>query len=260
MKKIIFIILPFFLLLVGCPKVPSDENSNSKEKLASDFEINLHKSGGMLPISEKLRISAEECSWTYWRYKNETVVKWKATTEELEGLMRTLNSKDFREITSRSEEEVYDRGGYSISIKNREKVSELDNSGRTFIEEKWIPSYNAIKKGILDYSNTKVFENKIYLHASLSKAVQESDLRIEVDFDGEMAYNSESTQINPFDGFKAFVGMNQVNLVSYYRDSVSRYNGRVIFQQDMEWLEIEKTDKEVLIDLIDDKLVITKKP
>jgi len=261
MKLSGLVLLPLALLLTACPKVPNvddGDNSTLTESLSQDFEISMYKDGGMIPESEKLKISKEECSWTYWRYKEETVVSWKASDEDLKGLMKLLKANSFRKIQTRKEDEVFDRGGYSITIKNDGRETVLDNSGLSFIEDKWASNFKNIKNGINDYSRTKVFENKIYLHASISKAVQESDLQIEVDFDGEMAYNSESTQINPFDGFKAFVGMNQVNLTSYYRDSVSRYNGRVIFQQDMEWLEIEKTEREILIDLVDDKLVVKK--
>ncbi|MFT4601789.1 MAG: hypothetical protein ACI857_001972, partial [Arenicella sp.] len=152
------------LLLTACPKVPQGNLDLEDNKLEDNFEIKMSNGGGMINISENLKVSKEESFWTYSRYGKETTVKWSTSEEELSELCKMLRKNNSSKITSNKKEEVYDRGGYDISIQNGGHVTRLNNSGSSFIDEKWQENFKAIRTEIDDYARTKVYHGMIFLN------------------------------------------------------------------------------------------------
>ena len=246
------------LILTSCKTNASSNQENNDDFDAATFVISSYEGGGMIPVDEKVLISKEESHWIYNRYGKETVVSWNTSEEELKTLYQFFKKHNYSKIESRSEGEVFDRGGLTINIEMSGTETEINNSGSYFISEKWMDDYKAIKKKLNDFVNTKIYENKLRVAMSTTVNVQEAiDLyEISVFVDEEKGLDTESNEINPAPTFQVFEGWNKINIRAFYRDSTGAYSGKVSYQQDQIFLKATKNTQSLVLDYVNGKFVV----
>ena len=246
-------------LLLSC-KSTSDsvDDQESSQFSPATFEISYYNGGGMLPMSENVLISSNESHWKYFRYGKEILVNWDTSPEELKELYGFLKKHNYSKIVSKSEGEVFDRGGLRVTIKNGEETIEIDNSGSNFIEEKWSADYKAIKQHLDDFVNTKVYHKKLNISMASSSTILslQEKYEISVFVDGEKGMDSESREVSASPTFKVFEGVNKVDIRAFYRDSIGTYGNKVSFQQDMIFLEATKATRSLFLDFVDGKFTV----
>lgn len=106
------------------------------EKRPDDFEASFSFNGGMLPYSESLHIAADESTYRLFKQGLEIVIHFQVSDEELDSLYKTLREDQFDRIQSR-EEQVYDRGGYSMSMQANGESYHVSDSGVSFVLDEW---------------------------------------------------------------------------------------------------------------------------
>ncbi|HCA42154.1 MAG TPA: hypothetical protein DEP28_02760 [Bacteroidetes bacterium] len=100
----------------------------------------------MLPDYENMILTRDSCVIYYVTDKRVDTVKFNLPEKKLKNLYDLFIENEFSKIETMIEE-VYDRGGVTISLswKNgRSKKIEKSNSGRSFVTDKWIGRWNNI--------------------------------------------------------------------------------------------------------------------
>jgi hypothetical protein len=243
----------FFSACKTSSTAPAEEKPSSFNY--DSFKITTYKDGGMLPESENLIISPETSHWIYRRYSKETKVSWTSSPEELRELYSFLQKHNYSKITSKSEGEVFDRGGLSITIQNGESEVKIDDSGNNFIEAKWSKDYKKIKQRLADFVNHKVYASKLSISIETSSAMREAAELYEINVysDGELGFDTEDEQTGTSPIFKAFDGWNKIEIRTFYKDSLGPYNRKVSYQQEQIFLEASKTSQTLKLDFVDGK-------
>lgn len=231
--KIVCLLLCSFVL-TGCPE---KEDDNSAEILttggdftaASDFELFYSNSGGMSPESEHIYISSDSASWKYGRYKKETLISWIPKSEDLNNLFKVLKENNYLKIESREEQEVYDRGGVRMTIINDGEKTKLDNSGRTFVKEKWSHNFRAIRDYIKTYVKAEVDKQLIRIPFVADASLKMNSEPVKVWLNDNLFYSNVEDKVETNDTITAYPGLNVFNWSIYFADSVN-YKNDPIYQ------------------------------
>lgn len=217
-----------FFVLSACSTNIADDAAQPK---LNNFEVTYYSGGGMLPVTQRIFISDSLCYWEYDRYNRETIVRWNISPDEMSALANVLERHKYNEITTTKKNGVMDRGGEVISVKDESGVVELNNNGRFFIEEEWLDDFNAIGKYIYQLNSSKVNASKMDVQVTVDQSLISSDRIVRCDFNHEKVFDSDSASYsNPFNA-KAYVGLNEVTVFTYFRDSLGYYGNEVVDQQ-----------------------------
>src|SRR5690606_22772512 len=160
--------------------------------------------------------------WEMWRGGDQTVLSWKPTEDEINELYTILKDNKFDKIKSRSEGEVYDRGGLSVDIDLDGKSYELSNSGSHFIESKWSDNFSAITSAIWQHSNKHVESQKIPIKIVPDDFFKSGEFTFEFRVNDVSVYSH--TGALPKDTVISFYpGYNELYMQLFYTDSVTSY-------------------------------------
>lgn len=151
----IFLYITFFIFS-SC-MIPREDHPTIRESLPENFKIQYLRHSGMLPDYENMILTRDSCLIIYVTDKQVDTVKFSLPENKLKNLYDLFIENEFSKIET-SIEEVYDRGGETISLswKNgRSKKIEKSNSGRSFVTDQWIGRWNNIvnelKKIVKEY-------------------------------------------------------------------------------------------------------------
>lgn len=100
----------------------------------ADFSLSIHEDGGMLDQSTDYRLVAGN-----FIYENEvgsdlTTAEFELSEEELNYLWERLRVLRFDHIQATEDQDVYDRGGYTITLSYGDTTLEVSDAGSSFIE------------------------------------------------------------------------------------------------------------------------------
>lgn len=163
--KMLILTCSFALLLtlvaVGNPFYDHDSAPLSHAKNCETLVIEYYDGGGMFPESDRIYIARDSAFHEHYLRGDITLTKWIPTLTELQDLCTIIQENQYEKIESKRDSgPVYDRGGVEFSITlNGERVS-VNNSGQSFIKEKWYPQYNAIVQAITTYAAAKTESKK----------------------------------------------------------------------------------------------------
>lgn len=152
MKYVLLILGIFFL---GCRS--SGQKNKFPEKIPTDFSLAYHVDGGMRYYSEDLFISKESCSYVIDDGGRKTTKKFMLSAAEMDAMYDILKNNRTDQIKSRTEDNVYDRGGISISMawdKGRHEL-QVSDAQLTFVEKKWWGQWQAICNYLADLIKRK---------------------------------------------------------------------------------------------------------
>lgn len=134
---ILFFNLSVFLGGFSCSGSTPKNNNNLPETRPANLSINYYEGGGMVYYSEELSISADSCVYKINDGGVISKVYFNITPAGLDALYKVFTDNDFSNIKTR-EEQVYDRGGESISLSwGQGNYANISDGGMTFIEKNW---------------------------------------------------------------------------------------------------------------------------
>ncbi|MCB9222663.1 MAG: hypothetical protein R2780_12380 [Crocinitomicaceae bacterium] len=250
------LLIPVLLLLSACPA--SDDlgtNNNDLPEKAEDLVIRMDDGGGMLPVWLNIYISKDSAYWSYNRYRNETVIRWVPTPEEMDKLYSNLKENDFHKIVSDCENEVYDRGGRNYQISVGGKDYQINNSGNCFIQEKWVEKYRNISGFISNYYQSKIDEQILNIPVLASNQLIELGYRIDLRFNDAAKAFTLSADTNQIEA-ELYPGSNEFVVQLFYKDSLTQYKSPAQFKYEQFFEDISTSTKSVLIDWIDGNIEV----
>ncbi|UKN02530.1 hypothetical protein K6119_03220 [Paracrocinitomix mangrovi] len=255
MKKLFWILPLMMFVLTACPN--NENGTSSGGDLPENPEkliIRLNEDGGMNPLSYGIYICKDSAYWQMWRSGNQTKLNWTPTENEIADLYQVLKENNVNKIKSKSEGEVYDRGGTSIDVDINSQSYDLNNSGNAFIDEKWRSNFNSISSAIWSYASQKVDEQKIevpiHFGDSLKSGIYPFDFSVN---DIRLFFNNKTAPVDTT--FNFYPGFNEIYSQTFYPDSASSYGGLVTYEWNNESLEITPEVKAITIRLSQDGLV-----
>ena len=242
------------LILTACPNLDETSDGNFPDN-PDKFVIRLSDGGGMLPISEDIYISKDTAHWTYLRYRNETVISWIPTKEEIDSLYTTFKENKIDQIKSDCEGEVFDRGGTRIDIDINQNDYRLDNSGNCFVMDKWADNYKAVSSAIRKYTTRKVNAQmlEIVISPSDSLLLANYNLTLVVNDEHIFTYDGEKPSEKTI---KMYPGANQFYMQFFYKDSVNSYGTPITFKSDQLFIDVTDKTHKVVVDFSAGKFVV----
>jgi hypothetical protein len=261
MKKNLLLLSSVSLLMSAC----SGEGGTavfSGSDLPADPEkiiIEWHEGGGMLPEGQEIYLSTDSSYYSMWRDQTHQKLYFNTSAEELKSIYQVFTDNDFDKIRLLEEQEVYDRGGTSISLNADGKNFSKNNSGMTFLHEDDYEEYNAIENNIYDFAKSKIENQKTKTTVKIGNELLAGNYLIYININGNIAYNSDTddsllTQLDTL----LYTASNEFILNLYNKDSLNYYGSPSFIESVYLTKEISDTSNTVLFSL-DKKGKITAK-
>ena len=147
------ILLITFLTFSACSRLPSNPKKIS---------ITLSRGGGMSQNYSRIYISKDSCKYDRSYYDQEAKeqkkehVTYSLNTEEFAQLYKVFKKYQFLKIQVRKEENVYDRGGTSITLMIDGKNHSKANAGLSFVKKGSLKNFQAIVNAISQLNASKI--------------------------------------------------------------------------------------------------------
>ena len=235
--KYLAIILLLSIGLVNCGGPQGDEKGEEGSGLTlpdnpEKIEITYHDGGGMMDLSSSAYISLDSCTWDYRRNGHEKHLTFSATETEVRDLYQVFYLSEFQLIESKSEGEVYDRGGVGITLQADDVFYDIDNSGSNFIETEWKDNWQDVSNAITEFVRKKQDDYLVECFVKIDESILSLEQPFNVGIDGAPLYNSDEDLFSDEDkenGFKVFelAGATELDLNLYYSDSLDTYGGKM---------------------------------
>lgn len=129
------------LLLVAC-------GSRMPEKRPSDFYLHYSDGGGMMPYGVGLTVDGQTATQEIFNEGVTVQITYQLTADEADTLYQTLVENRLDRIQTYDEEEVYDRGGTSVSVTADGETFQVSDTGLTFVKNSWQAEYGGVLDGI----------------------------------------------------------------------------------------------------------------
>lgn len=123
-------IIALVLVLAGCSSLAPTQLPVERP---SDFTVEIYESGGMLDQSTNWSISGSEASYLYRYNQLESSETFTVTPAQLDAIWGQLRAVRFDRIAENEEQDVYDRGGTTITVTYGDETIIKSDSGSTFI-------------------------------------------------------------------------------------------------------------------------------
>jgi hypothetical protein len=247
------IIAPFLFFGLTACSGEGGGNIFSSSELPENPEkiiITWYDGGGMLPEGEDIYISEDSCVWTQWQDQSERRLKFMMKKEEIRNLYQVFLDNDFDQIDILEEQEVYDRGGTSISVSVDGKHFGKSNSGMSFVKEGSWDEYAAVENAIYNTAQERTAHLRTNAVVKLTDNLMNSGLIIDLSINNDYLYNSQdsarqSTFIHP-----VYFGENQFTVTLSDPDSITYYGYPAVLTT--EWFIKDITrDSVVTFDWVD---------
>lgn len=134
----------FALFSIACHSGPAVNGLPAERP--KDLKLSYHLDGGMVYHSEDLTITADSCVSDINNEGKKTHTVFMLSSAELDGLYSVLQKNKFDKIGYRTEGEVYDRGGITMSLswdKDQRKY-QVNDSQMSFVLKDWEKEWRAI--------------------------------------------------------------------------------------------------------------------
>ncbi len=157
--------------------------------MPDDFQVILNHDGGMSPLSAEYGIGLDSSWVMYNNMGTKRRYRVSLPKDTVSKIYQSLQDNNFERITVREEDEVYDRGGHTISVRVNGEWIEKSNSQNSFVESKWGKSFLFIKEDIIQTIDTALTDRKTEITILVDSSVYELGLlkfyteRGEINFD-----------------------------------------------------------------------------
>jgi len=191
--NIILFLMSSILVLSSCANLSSNAGNNNSGNLPKDpkeIKISWYKDGGMLPEYSRIYISNDSCSYLSSKQNIEQIVKYQVSNIELKALYDVFYNNEFNKIQT-FEEEIYDRGGSSISLTADTQSFSISNSGMTLIKENNQAQYANIEKAILNLNKAYVNKQKQTILIDLDTSITNYKNNVTLYVNDNIVYSEE---------------------------------------------------------------------
>lgn len=241
--------IPFFLVLLilgtGCggDAANGDDNffdfGNSKlPETPEKFSILYSEDAGMLPEGVKISINPDSCVWDLWNGNFDKRLTFNLSESELDQIYQVFLENEF-DLIEVVEEEVYDRGGSSLSITVDGTYYGVSNAGGSFIKEAYIDRYFACVDAVLTRTYEKINAQKVHVRIEVSEALMFSDYFLNINFEDGILFSALEDSLNHelienlTQGYEVelYPGNTYFGLELLYKDSNNIYNYPAIYRR-----------------------------
>ena len=259
-----FLVLAAALFLVACSDTTVGEtgNGNSPEQSGlptspEKVKIQWNEDGGMLNRAEYILISTDSCFWDFQRYGRNKQISFELSDQEIDELYAVFVENQFDKIECRKEDGVYDRGGVRIELKADEKYIDVDNTGGSFVNDKWRKNWINVSDAITSLTQNKLKEQEFKATVRLDESIDVSDYDVKLSVEEPIIYDSEKDGEGKrkFD-FEVLEGPTYMDLYLFVKDSLNQYGGKVTYLNEMFFFDFTPQRNEATIYLEEGKLKV----
>ena len=183
MKKYLFAVL-LTALVSGC------STNDMPEQRPEDLTIVYKEDGGMADMGKTIFLSKDSNYVIFRNNGTENKVYLKYNKADIDNIYKILRDKRFSNIGTHTEDEVYDRGGSSITVSFGGESITKSNTGTTYVDESSKKTYGeistAINKMVDDFLELLKRNFKIELDTTLIGEGRD----LEFNFNTDYTYNS----------------------------------------------------------------------
>jgi len=178
MNTIAVIILNLAFLFNGfiCNEAVKEgkENDPLPSARPEKFTVSYYLGGGMVYYGENLYISSDSCTYEINDGGAKSKIYFTLSADELDKLYKVFKDNDFHRIKT-YDQEVYDRGGESISLSwGNGKYANISDGGMTFIKENWCSEWAACLDAV-----------KNIITAQMDKQRKDYEIKFDKSFSGK---------------------------------------------------------------------------
>lgn len=161
----------------------------NRSSMPDDFSVRVEYHGGMLPDYELYFISKDSCVYEVRKgFRGQDLTEnrfsFRLTDSELKELYTVVSKNDVGSIKT-YEQEVYDRGGTTIHVRENNRTINVSNSGMTFIEAGSVENYNNILNAVKDITKRKLEEEKRIVTLNIDDSILNSGMIVNISFGGK---------------------------------------------------------------------------
>lgn len=170
--------------LAGCTG-----SQNKKNSTPEDFYVKVEFHAGMLPDYEMYFISKDSCVYEVRKgFRGQDLTEnrfmFQLTQSELNDIYNIVLLNDVGSIQT-YQEEVYDRGGSTIHVREKNKTTNVSNSGMTFIQKNSIENYNNIINAVKNITKQKLDAQKRTVTLFIDVSILNSGMIVNITFGGK---------------------------------------------------------------------------
>lgn len=180
-------------MFVSCSNLTSSGNSGNNDKLPENpknIQIRWSEDGGMLPEYKRIYLSNDSCSYLSSKNQVDQLVEFSLPLQDLKSLYQIFYDNKFNEIKT-YEEEIYDRGGSTISLTADTQSYSISNSGMTLIDKNYISNYQTIEEAVLNVAHTEVNKQNRTVIVDLDTTITNSTNNVILYVNGNTEYSEE---------------------------------------------------------------------
>jgi len=186
-RRILLLMAP--VLLTACIGNPLPEER------PDDFSASYMFDGGMMFYSERFRTFEDGALFDVLNGGVTLQVSFQPSEEELDELYAAFRENEFTRIKSTSEEDVYDRGGYSITMQWDDQRYGVSDSGIDFVKPRWSGKFNSVLGALFKLSTANESTPNM-LTISWDSSAQDNSATVTIDLEGNYAGVSVSPSEN----------------------------------------------------------------
>lgn len=194
MKISIFsIAFVFSTYLLSCSNLSSthgNEKNGDLPKSPKKIKIYWNENGGMMPQYSQIYISNDSCSYLSSKQNVRQLVEYAVSEEEIRSLYDVFYTNEFNKIQT-YQQEIYDRGGSSVSLIVDDQSFSVSNSGVDFIKEKNKSQYATIEKAIFKLNKTYVNRQKRTVFIDLDTSITNTKNNVILYVNDNIEYSEE---------------------------------------------------------------------
>lgn len=153
-----------------------------------DFRVIMRDGGGMSRQGAEYFISKDSSYADIWEDDAETKIYFKVSSSDLNKLYTIIKNNDFEDVET-FREEVYDRGGTTISVTADGESYEKVDAGMTFIVESWRDEFANVENEIRRIVGDKLETMKQEVTITIDENIMEVDKIVNFNI-GDFVYMS----------------------------------------------------------------------
>lgn len=243
MKRSWLFILIVALLLTSCA-------SRLPAQRPEDFFVNYSLSAGMLPYGSNVSVAGEVAHTSFFAYGVSFDVAFQPTAAELDSLYQVVVDNKFDRIQT-YEEEIYDRGGSSLTVTANGETFNKADGGMSYIRGNWQNAYNNVEAAVKDLTiRNAPTSTKFVIEWDESLAALYPTIHIDMGGDflklstpslssGDLIRHADLTTSNPAAAYEVTVEtrLPDPNSVSYHLDLtqtqhvlIRLQDGQIVFE------------------------------
>jgi hypothetical protein len=218
--------------------------SSIADNAPKDFRVIMRDGGGMSRQGAEYFISKDSSYADIWEDDAETKIYFKVSTADLNKLYNIITNNEFEDVET-FREEVYDRGGTTISVRANGEEYEKVDAGMTFIVESWRDEFANVENEIRRIVGDKLETMKREVTITIDENIMEADKIVNFNI-GDFTYMSARDGWQKIVTVKLYPGQHYMYFTMLNKELTTE-PGTKIFAQGDGIINIDKDTKSLYI-------------